>query len=207
MAVFFLACKQIERLEDFPANFWNEPPEKTFLATGNEFCPRITLGLHEGWVYRCERERLFNVAEQETDLDARLEKLATLVGFNRQIHGIGCAGPFYELFRYTPYFGTIGPVVSSKLANNFAWVDERARALGDIGFYAWFNQMREMFQFAGEHGAVWCVDKCKHSKTLARLTSEDGVIARLHERMRDESERIARAARESGLSLSVKTTP
>ncbi len=52
MSVFFFACKGVEPLEAFPENFWTEPPEKTFLVSGNRECPDITRGLAEHWVYR-----------------------------------------------------------------------------------------------------------------------------------------------------------
>ncbi|SAL06875.1 hypothetical protein AWB81_07803 [Caballeronia arationis] len=71
-------------------------------------------------------------------------------------------------------------MVSAKLADDFAWFDERARALGDNGFYAWFTVMREMFEFAGRDGAVWYVEERHLREKLSRFTHQDGIAALLH---------------------------
>jgi hypothetical protein len=178
MAVLFLACTGVKPME---ANSRIDPPEKSFLATGNEFCPSIALGLAEDWTYQYEEERLFAVAEREEELDAYLKRLETLVGYDWRIHGTYSPGPFRELFGYVGYFGTIGPMVSAKLANDFAWFDERARAVEDASFHAWFSLMREMFQFAGKDGAVWHVETRHHSRTLPRFAHQDGIAELLQQ--------------------------
>lgn len=176
MAVLFLACKGLK-----PREPRTDPPAKSFLATGNEFCPSIALGLAEDWTYQYEQERLFVVAEQAEELDANLMRLKTLVGFDWRIHGAYSPGPFRELFAFVGYFGTIGPMVSAKLAKDFAWFDGRARAVEDASFHEWFTLMREMFEFCGEDGAVWHVETRQHSKTLPRFAHQDDIAELLHQ--------------------------
>lgn len=106
------------------------------------------------------------------------EWLATLAGYPvalihtehrppRQLHSAGAweasSGPFWELINFADNEGTIGPVVSAKLAKDFAEWQERADAAcaamtqaGEAG--AWFHQRycdwRKAFEMAADGGAV-----------------------------------------------------
>lgn len=105
------------------------------------------------------------------------EWLAALVGYptiahtdhrgSRLLHSAGAweadGGPFWELIHFSDCEGTIGPVVSAKLAKDFAEWDERAQAAcaamtqaGEPG--AWFHQRycdwRAAFELAADGGAV-----------------------------------------------------
>lgn len=71
----------------------------------------------------------------------------------------GRVGPFWELINFANNEGTIGPVVSAKLARDFADFQERADAFtapDDWGNY-WhqkYNAWRKAFDMASDNGAV-----------------------------------------------------
>ena len=142
-----------------------------------DICRRTTC---LGCRYRYGEERLFDVAEGVDELNAFQDQLAKLGGYNWLIHDVESPGPFRELIGYSCDSGIIGPMVSAKLADDFAWFDERARSLGDSGFYTWFTVMPELFEFVGKDGAVWCVEERHLRDTLSRFAHQDGIAELLH---------------------------
>lgn len=64
------------------------------------------------------------------------------------------SGPFWELINFSDCEGTIGPVVSAKLAKDFAEHDARAKEADDGRFYSFYQLLRESFEFASDNGAV-----------------------------------------------------
>ena len=64
--------------------------------------------------------------------------------------------PFFELINFSDCEGSIGPVVSAKLARDFAEFDERARSLNDEGrhFYRLYKSWTTAFQMASDGGMV-----------------------------------------------------
>ena len=88
------------------------------------------------------------------------ELLAEFAGYDgaRQVWD-GKTGPFSELINFADNEGTIGPVVSAKLARDFAEFQERADAFTapeDWGNY-WhqkYNDWRKAFEMAADNGAV-----------------------------------------------------
>jgi hypothetical protein len=179
MSVFFVACKGMSPLREFPANFWANRPQNTIFVRGNRESPRITEGLVEGWVYRYDEERVFKVAKSENEMTEYVEKLATVVRYNWQMPNADQPGPFREFLRYAGDFGTISGSVSAKLADDFCWWDERVQALGDSGFHAWFLLMREVFAYAAKEGAVWYLEPRLHRETLPRLAHHPQVAVYL----------------------------
>jgi len=153
MSIFFLACKRVEPLE--VSGSYRRQLKNTFVVSLDGERPSLALGLAGGCRYRYGEERLFDVAEGVDELNAFQDQLAKLGGYNWLIHDVESPGPFRELIGYSCDSGIIGPMVSAKLADDFAWFDERARSLGDSGFYTWFTVMRELFEFVGKDGAVW----------------------------------------------------
>ncbi len=65
----------------------------------------------------------------------------------------GAIGPFSELINFSDCEGVIGPVVSAKLAKDFAAFDERAAAVGGQ-FYEKYQEWRKAFDMAADGGAV-----------------------------------------------------
>lgn len=72
-------------------------------------------------------------------------------------------GPFFELINFADNEGTIGPVVSARLAKDFAEWDERAKAAAEAAdddaesrkwFYEKYQDWRRAFELAAENGAV-----------------------------------------------------
>jgi hypothetical protein len=65
-------------------------------------------------------------------------------------------GPFWELICFSDCEGVIGPVVSAKLARDFAEWDERAKAYseGPSWFYERFQEWRAAFEMAADSGMV-----------------------------------------------------
>jgi len=61
--------------------------------------------------------------------------------------------PFWELIDFSDCEGTIGPVVSAKLAKDFAEQQPKADAIGGY-FLEKYNQWRHAFELASDGGAV-----------------------------------------------------
>jgi len=66
----------------------------------------------------------------------------------------GATGPFSELINFSDCEGVIGPVVSAKLAKDFAEFDERAKAITDDYFYEGYCEMRRGAEMAADGGAL-----------------------------------------------------
>lgn len=64
------------------------------------------------------------------------------------------SGPFYELINFSDCEGTIGPVVSAKLAKDFADFQEKADQSGGDDFRMKYSNWRKAFEMAAENGAV-----------------------------------------------------
>lgn len=69
------------------------------------------------------------------------------------------SGPFWELINFSDCEGTIGPVVSTKLARDFAEWDERAKQHDEDaglsgGLYERFQKFRQAFEMAADGGLV-----------------------------------------------------
>lgn len=95
------------------------------------------------------------------------EQLAKLAGYEEAEHeawGVrqrlhaasawaATSGPFWELIMFSDCEGTIGPVVSTKLAKDFADYDERAKAIGGR-FYEEYESWRDAFAAVAGNGFV-----------------------------------------------------
>ena len=87
---------------------------------------------------------------------------ATMISDNfgcgtRSLHAAACwdgaEGPFSELINFSDCEGTIGAIVSAKLAKDFQDWDEKAQAVGQA-FYATYKIFQGIFEYASDHGAV-----------------------------------------------------
>ncbi len=63
-------------------------------------------------------------------------------------------GPFFELLWFADNEGTIGPVVSAKLAGDFAAYQSRADKHHDAWFREKYTKWRAAFEMARDNGAV-----------------------------------------------------
>lgn len=81
-------------------------------------------------------------------------ELAVLAGFGSD-RGAWKAthGPFWELINYSDCEGTIGSVISQKLARDFAEYQENANQRDDW-FQARYADWRRAFEMASDNGAV-----------------------------------------------------
>lgn len=145
-----------------------EPIEDYFIARESEDFPGRAAGLDNMAAYSYEesksfwsggyskynywREELAKMAGypvSETDVYGRKEYLHALSAWNGTITG----GPFYELIDFSDCEGTIGPIVSRKLARDFEEWTDRASAIGG-SFYEKFMEWRRCFELASDAGAV-----------------------------------------------------
>lgn len=62
-------------------------------------------------------------------------------------------GPFFEQIQFTDCDGTIGPVVSAKLAKDYADFATQAEAIGGY-FWEKYQEWKEAFDMAADNGAV-----------------------------------------------------
>lgn len=71
---------------------------------------------------------------------------------------VATSGPFWELINFSDCEGTIGPVVSAKLAKDFADFDEQARVFDYNNLNPWFYEIyanfRKAFEAASDNGVV-----------------------------------------------------
>ncbi|CAN7553647.1 hypothetical protein [Caballeronia sp. LjRoot31] len=156
MPVVFIARKGLMKLDgEFEADFWAKSLDNVVEVIGNPDCPHVANGLQVGGAYQFEDEQCFAVAKKVSEFAKHMEQLADMVGYHWRMAGADGPGPFRDLFRHPGQFGTIGPVVSAKLAADFTHWDECARAIGKRSFYAWFASMRRMFEYASNDGGVW----------------------------------------------------
>lgn len=68
----------------------------------------------------------------------------------------GVEGPFSELISFSDCEGVIGPIVSAKLAKDFADFDDRAKAFVSNyrGFYQLYSEWHRAFEMAADGGYV-----------------------------------------------------
>lgn len=95
------------------------------------------------------------------------EELAKLAGYpaqmreqyGRQVEShcaacwSGAHGPFAEQINFSDCEGTIGPVVSAKLAKDYAEFAERAESIGGY-FWEKYQEWKAAFDLAADNGAV-----------------------------------------------------
>lgn len=159
MAFYFVGCKGLKKLDNADECWFPLPGAE--LQDGGSFlvdlvnpaCPQNAAGLEFGAAYEYEQEEWFSVCDTWREYSVWLEELIDLVGFE-EAPDEHAPGPFRELILYVGLGEIIGPVASAKLVADFIEWDDRARALGDEGFYGWYARMRKVFEYAGETGAV-----------------------------------------------------
>lgn len=155
MSVCFVACQGLKKFEgvvddDFrSAHFDHDAVE----VSGNSEWPYFSDGLEVGSTYMYDADAWFGFGKERM-LNANLEKLAGLAGYDWQMPGADDPGPFRELFRWGG-LGIMGPVASGKLVADFGEWDEQAHALNDQNFYGFYEKMREKFKFAMNGGCVF----------------------------------------------------
>ncbi|WP_024516984.1 hypothetical protein [Bradyrhizobium sp. Tv2a-2] len=134
--------------------------------------PGRTAGIETGAVYDCADSFGFR-AGSYSGYNAWREQLAKMAGYplghydgqvgQRESHCVACwngqTGPFAELINFADNEGTIGPVVSAKLAKDFAEHQEKAEQwaqslLDGDWFIAKYRDWRKAFEMASDNGAV-----------------------------------------------------
>lgn len=133
--------------------------------------PGRTAGLANGWYEgsRCELLGPFGGfrAGSYSGYNSWREWLAKLAGYPAtespeapdKPHSAGAwaasGGPFWELINFYDNEGEIGPIVSAKLAADFAEWDERAKAASPEGWeYDRYKFWRLAFEWASDGGCV-----------------------------------------------------
>lgn len=170
------AWARLERLEGEPDDEMLGAGEVVSVHASSEF-PGRTIGLADGW-YRGERLQFGNFdsfrAGAYSGYNAWRDWLAKLGGYAahpnaQERHGTthahaataweASSGPFWELLNFYDCDGEIGPLVSAKLARDFAEFDERAKAAsgaepGNGWFYRAYCDWRRAFDWAAQDGCV-----------------------------------------------------
>lgn len=145
-----------------------EPVEGYFQAHISRDFPKQGDGLTDRAVYSYEKSEGFR-AGSYSGYNAWRERLAELAGYPaepserdgkglRHDEGAWSAkgGPFHELINFSDCEGDIGPVISAKLAKDFADFQDRADAIMDHDGY-WrdkYASWRRAFEMAAQNGAV-----------------------------------------------------
>lgn len=139
----------------------------------NKDFPGREEGVDDRAAYKAENSIGFR-AGSYSGYNAWREELAKLAGYPAtpvdrgygsvvEMHSGGAwntdHGPFWELINFSDCEGTIGPVVSAKLAKDFIEWDERAKQHDDAaglngGLYERFKQWRQAFEMAADGGLV-----------------------------------------------------
>jgi hypothetical protein len=110
--------------------------------------------LKENYIYTFEDFTWFKVAYRERGYNEWRNKLAKLVGFNRQNNDY-LPGPFRELLWPMDYDTTLGPETVVKLSLDFYIWRPRAERLGDAEFMETYNLFVEILDYASLNGAFW----------------------------------------------------
>ncbi|NHT75896.1 hypothetical protein G8E10_09410 [Rhizobiaceae bacterium CRRU44] len=121
-------------------------------------------GLEDRGVYQAEESFGFRAGSYGGYNDFR-EELAKLAGYpsvpgdsERHNHSRGAwaakGGLFWELIKFSDCDGTIGPVVSKKLSEDFRTFDADAQTHGDAWFYQRYQEWKKAFELAADDGAV-----------------------------------------------------
>lgn len=155
--VYFVACKNMRKVNREAVESDPNYDETTHVVTrSNPDCPGIAEGMEEGAMYQFDESNWYRVADRWWGYVDWVVKLANLVGLDGGMPEQDSTVEFRDIFRYGRNdFGTFGPVVSKKLAEDFALWDEKARTFGDEDFYYYYGMVRDMFEFAAEGGACW----------------------------------------------------
>ncbi|MFP3605898.1 hypothetical protein [Paraburkholderia sp. SIMBA_053] len=154
MSVLFAAGKGLKRL-DGAVNYDLDEGDVDDIITVPAWTnlPYLTEGLEVGATYKCSEQCWFSFGRRFFFYE-QLARLADFANYEKRPPSADQTGPFRELFRGGDFFG---PVVSAKLAADFAYWEPLARARGmlDESFYEHYDRWSEMFKFAANDGALW----------------------------------------------------
>jgi hypothetical protein len=155
MSVLFVACKGLKKLEGVSAQDVSELERFDVIGIdGEPGCTRLVEGLEIGAAYEFLEDHWFTFGRRH-EFYENLSSLASFAGFGKRKPDENESSPFCELFLNleTDMFG---PVVSAKLAADFATWDPLAQARGwlDESFYDSYKHWWNMFVFAGKEGLV-----------------------------------------------------
>ena len=130
---------------DFPGRIEGVVAEQAYTIEGE--CDHLSMGYgrYNGW-----RDELAKLAgyplESYQNYGARAES-----------HCVACwngaAGPFAEQINFSDCEGTIGPVVSAKLAKDYAEFADKAEQVGGA-FWDYYQKWRRAFELGADSGAV-----------------------------------------------------
>jgi hypothetical protein len=143
------------------------PIENFARIRANSSFPERETPLEDGGIYICEEREGFNAGPYSLYNRWR-EQLAKLAGYpavevdeygtKQMRHDVGAwqseGGPFYELINFSDCEGTIGPVVSAKLAKDFADFQSKADAVESEDWRESYADWRKAFETAAQNGAV-----------------------------------------------------
>lgn len=117
--------------------------------------PGRAAGLVDGGYYRAVDSMYFR-AGSYSGYGIWREMLAQLAGYpsDDDVWENDIAGPFTELINFSDCEGVIGPVVSAKLAKDFAEFQGKADSHPDDYFREKYNQWRLAFEMAADGGCV-----------------------------------------------------
>lgn len=148
--------------DELPDGFWR--PWPAAIAWAEEHFPGRSEGIDPNAVYRLTSEDGEHLLEFKagsySGYGAWRDRLAQLAGHgDREArHASPITGPFAELIDFADNEGVIGPIVSAKLAKDFAaWEAEferRCPADDRDWFMHFYRLWRRAFEMAADEGAV-----------------------------------------------------
>ena len=159
------AYTKLTECPDAPRNEYGCPDDEFFHADAatiewtEKHFPGRTAGLKAGMVYDFKDLHGFS-AGSYSGYSAWRNWLAKVAGFNcaSDTWNSGTTGPFVELIHFADNEGFIGPVVSAKLAKDFADHDEKAAKAAKDTHEHWYievyREWRKAFDMAADNGAV-----------------------------------------------------
>jgi hypothetical protein len=166
MGLDVTAYRKLRKIETQMFDADGRPDHGTRLRINPHFPDRAE-GIEDGAVYDYEDSIDFR-AGSYGGYNAWREQLAKLVGYpltEHRDHGgaivmrhaascwNGATGPFSELINFADNDGVIGPVVSKKLAADFARFEQQAKATA-TWFAESYGLWKRAFEMAADGGAV-----------------------------------------------------
>lgn len=133
--------------KDFPGRFEGLKEGMAYRQDEGGDCTGLSTGYgtYNGW--RDELAKLAGYASEPYQQYGRTSFSHSVPCWN------GAQGPFAEQINFSDCGGTIGPIVSAKLAKDYAEFAAKAEAIGGY-FWEKYQEWRAAFDLAADNGAV-----------------------------------------------------
>lgn len=136
-----------------PVDWENHFKPGASMAWSEKHFPGRAQGVDQDAVYAFDKSFRFRAGSYSGYNEWR-RMLVRMIGLNEMSMFDERDGPFAELINFADNEGVIGPIVSAKLAKDFADWQEKADQHPDEWFGVQYANWRKSFEMASDNGAV-----------------------------------------------------